>query len=343
MKLFKASLEYHHNRFEEILLRLKETSDFFETRYIDLGIKMVRVLIFAKGFVPMLEKQLTWSLRDNAERWDSTIVLWHDPDLAEKYPEPIQGLNLECREVVSINDNPGIFRGFDALTDTYYYSVYDLAPEEFIKQGHILVKTLYDILKTPTSNLVHGACVGMDGKGILFCARGQRGKSTLTVLSLLKGFEYVSDDYLVLSKEGDQLYTYPIYSIITLSPTMYNELYDELDGTRFVSNNARKDKYVLNIANCHGSFRSRYPVKVCMFPEIVSDPEPSIVRIEDAMKGRAITQLAHSTMMQMNDLQDNATTRKLMDMVRGEEYYQIRLCRDIHKNVEALREFVKTL
>jgi len=342
MKLFKASSDYHHLRFAEIHARLQKSGPA-ELLFVDLGIQIVRVLCYAPDYLPLMRKQLTWSLRDSSDHYDSTLVIWTDPSVASADQEVIQGFDLDLKQVLSVNETPGVIRGYDAIDNTYFYSAPDLRPEEFIKQGHIFVKTFYDMLKTGSSNLVHGACVGVDGKGILFCARGQRGKSTLSVLSMLQGFEYVSDDYLVLSKEGDSLYTYPIYSIITLSPTMYNELYDELDGTRFVSNNARKDKYVINIAGCHDRFRTRYPVRACMFPEIVSDPEPSITRIDDAAKGRAITQLAHSTMMQMADMHDPATTRKLMDMVRDQEFFQIRLCRDIHKNVEALREFIKHL
>lgn len=342
MKQFKASAEYHHKKFSEIHDRLRQTASA-EVRYVDLGVSTLRILCYSEAFLPLMEKQLTYSLSAEPSDFDATMVIWNDPDLASANAELVQGYDLDLHQVLSVNEIPGVLRGYDSVDKTYYYSVPDLRPEEFIKQGHIFVKIFYDFLKTDTSNLVHGACVGVDGKGILFCARGQRGKSTLTVLSLLEGFEYVSDDYLVLSREEGKLYTYPIYSIITLSPTMYNELYDELEGTRFVSNNARKDKYVLNIANCHDRFRSRYPIKACMFPEIVSDPEPSIVRIDDAAKGRAITQLAHSTMMQMSDMHDTATTRKLMEMVRDQEFYQIRLCRDIRRNVEALREFIKTL
>lgn len=342
MKQFKASLEYHHRKFGELHAGLRQSGSA-KVRYVDLGVKTVRILCYSEGFLPLMEKQLTYTLSERAASHDVTMVIWNDPDLAVREPDVVQGFDTSLRQLLSVNETAGVLRGYDPIDETYYYSVPDLRPEEFIKQGHIFAKMFYDILKTQTSNLVHGACVGIEGKGVLFCARGQRGKSTLTVLSLLEGFEYVSDDYLVLSKEDDKLYTYPIYSIITLSPTMYNELYDELEGTRFVSNNARKDKYVLNIANCHDRFRSHYPVRACMFPEIVSDPEPSILKMDDAAKGRAITQLAHSTMMQMGDMHDTATTRKLMEMVRGEEYYQIRLCRDIHRNVEVLKEFIKTL
>ena len=171
----------------------------------------------------------------------------------------------------------GFFIANDYETNNYYYGIKDLAPEEFIKEGHVFVQFINNIIKTPTSNLAHGAVIGLNGNGILICARGQRGKSTLSVLSMMRGFEYVSDDYLMLHQnDKGELLSSPIYSIITLSPEMYNRLYDDMEGSRFISNNARKDKYVFNISNFHKQFRKNYPIKICMFPEIVSDPEPSI-------------------------------------------------------------------
>lgn len=202
-----------------------------------------------------------------------------------------------------------------------------------------MFKLLTKYQKTQNSNLVHGAVVGLDNNGILFCARGQRGKSTLAVLAMMKGFDYVSDDYLILEKEGDKLYSHPIYSIITLSPRMYNELYYDLKG-KFVSNNARRDKYVINIEAYHNTFKDKYPIKVCMFPEIVKDKEPSIVPCK---KGRAITQLVHSTINQTEDKHDIKTINKIIDFVKGFEFYQINLCSDINANVECLRNFCNQL
>jgi hypothetical protein len=173
----------------------------------------------------------------------------------------------------------------------------------------------------------------------LLCGSGQRGKSTLAVLAMMQGFDYVSDDYLVLEKEGDALYSYPIYSIITLSPRMYNELYDEMKG-KFVSNNARRDKYVLDIKAYHESFSDKYPIKVCVFPQITNDEKPSIVSCK---KGTAITQLVHSTIMQMEDKYDVKTIQKLTSFIKDFDFYQINLCADIKANVECLREFCRQI
>jgi hypothetical protein len=332
-------------------------------KYAKLGSKTIRLISYSNEFIKHIEKQLTYILQDSAESFDSTIVLWNEtkPEaLAEKFLENINPhrirleklltkkeiLDIEIIDenysitypIIRIESNKGLVNTFDEKSNTYYYGVKDLTPEEFIKEGHVLVQIFNKITKTPTSALVHGACVGLNDEGILFCARGQRGKSTLSVLSMMKGFDYVSDDYLVLEKEAEKLYSYPIYSIITLSPRMYNELYDKLEGSRFLSNNARKDKYVVNIANYHKQFKSKYPIKFCMFPEIVSDKNPSIV---PCPKGRSIVQLVQSSVFQLQDASNNAVINKLIAMVKNYEFYQINLCQDIDKNTECLREFMQ--
>lgn len=357
--------EYNDN----LLKYIEANNNLVQTFYLDLGVKIVRLLCYSKEFIPHIEKQLDYSLCEKAEKFDVTIVLWKEKDVKNIYkyiaPEFNPKTNLKHRiemlqrkqtyddlwiynKNYSVNkpllstDIPnGIFNSYDKENETYFYGVENLEPEEFIKHGHIFVQILNNILKTENSNLVHGACVGLNNKGILFCARGQRGKSTLAVLSMIEGFEYVSDDYLTLEKEGENLYTYPIYSIITLSPRMYNELYDRLDGCRFVSNNARKDKYVINISKFHNRFKKKYPVKLCMFPEIVSDKEPSIKECTKQEKGRAIVHLVHSTISQMGDVFDIKTGKKIISMVKYLKFYKINLCNDINKNTECLKQFIR--
>lgn len=335
------------------------------TRYVKLGSKTVRIISYSDEFTPLVERQLTFTLSDCANSYDATIHIWKDPKVSKILPvldsvfDPKVNLRIRVDMIMSKNREASIqvyngnfasqnmvfssdcynkiFSAYDMKNNTYYCGAENLEPEEFIKQGHIFVQQFNKIIKSDNANLVHGAVIGLNNNGILFCARGQRGKSTLSVLSMMEGFEYVSDDYLILEKEGENLFSYPIYSIITLSPRMYNELYDKLEGCRFVSNNARKDKYVVNIAKYHNLFRNKYPIKICMFPEIVSDKNPSI---EPCPKGRAITQLIQSSVFQTQDMNDNKTIKKLLDMISGFEFYKINLCNDIKKNTEFLREFM---
>jgi hypothetical protein len=375
---------------QKIDSHIKENNKILWQKYVRLGSKVVKLVCYSKDFIPLIEKQLSYTLKDFSDRCDATILLWHEKEVEFFLQKLIDDrIKLRIREeqsVVSVDDlnfvavdknssesklittinfskdvtnffemidesyskhNPvikivprsGIINAYDRENNIYYYGVKDLHPEEFIKQGHIFVQIFNKIVKTQNSNLVHGAVVGLDNKGILLCARGQRGKSTLAVLAMMQGFDYVSDDYLVLEKEGDELYSYPIYSIITLSPRMYNELYNDMKG-KFVSNNARRDKYVIDIKAYHDSFCDKYPIKVCMFPQIVDDEKPSIVPCK---KGQAVVQLVHSTINQMEDKHDIKTIQKLMSFVNDFDFYQINLCSDIKANVECLRKFCEKI
>ena len=337
-------------------------------KYVNLGTHVLRIVSYCDEYKPLIEKQLMY-VSDFAQNYDATLVIWKEDDIENLHKnlhyDFNSKLNLKLRvEMIALKrklrffkvfdkkyskTNPLIesnfakktFSAFNEASNTHYYAVENLEPEEFIKEGHIFIQAINKVVKGTKTNVVHGAVVGMNNNGVLFCARGQRGKSTLTVLSMLTGFEYVSHDYLVFEKDGENLYSYPIYSIITLSPKMYNELYDELKDCRFVSNNARKDKYVFNISNLENQFRTKYPIKVCMFPEIVKDKEPSIKLCEKEEKERAIVQLIQSTVAQMRDICNQDVIKKILNMIKDFEFYKINLCSDIYKNTEFLREFLK--
>ena len=342
--------------------------DYQRVLFLDLGTRIVKVVSYSKAFTSHIEKQLSYVIRSNSSHYDATIVIWQDNDFATlaRTLEPtcappvlkerlikltggtvyydksllvFDDAYSQWNPLISIDGVNGVANAHDKTSSTYYHCAENLAPEEYIKQGHIFVQSFNKILKSPSSGLVHGAAIGVDGNGILLCARGQRGKSTLAVRAMLDGFDYVSDDYLILGKENDGLYAWPIYSIITLAPMMYNDLYQTLD-VKFVSNNSRKDKYVFNIEKYHNRFVSRYPIKMCMIPQIVTAPEPSIVACSQVGKGRAITQLVHSTIVQMCDKHDTTTVKKIIDLVHHLPFYQINLCRDIDKNLHCLRDFL---
>ena len=341
--------------------RAARSGDLQWVKYIDLGTQMVRLINYADAFTPHVEKQLTYVLKGSMEHYGATLVIWQEKSIETLSSllnprlriEKLRGQPVDPhffvfdREysrhhaVISIDAHARIVNAWNQQSNTYYYGVENLAPEEFIKQGHIFVQIFNKLLKTASAGLAHAAAVGLNGKGVLMCARGQRGKTTLAVRSMLDGFDYVSDDYLVLGREEGGLYAWPIYSIITLSPMMWGDLYGRLEA-KFVSNNSRKDKYVFNVGNYHHRFASRYPIQCCMFTQIIPDSEPSIVKCTQAGKGRAIAQLVHSTINQMGDKHDIANINKLMGFVSDLPFYQINLCRDIEKNQHCLRAFLET-
>ena len=306
---------------------IKELKEYIENCYgipqavyLDLRVKRVRLLVYSEEYWEHINNQIPYIIsEDISDVFDATIVLWKEKDPAA----------------------PDIIREYDRETETYYYGAKNTEYSEFIKQGHFLVQIFSHILNTGCSSLVHGAAVGMNGEGVLLCARGQRGKSTLTVEAMFRGMEYVSDDYLLLERdENNRIYASPIYSIITLSPFMTEKMQADLKNTIKLGDNARRDKYVFNISSMHGSFRKHYPIKALVFPEIAECDRPFIREATVSEKSRAMTQLLHSTATQMGTVHDTGATRKLIEMLRPLNCYYIGLSGDIEQNAELLKEFV---
>lgn len=360
----KADLQKHLEQIQAIAT----SNTLAYTKYIDLGVCVIRVLCYTPEIIPLMEKQLTYVLRDDMNHYDSTLVIWKANDISGLIKSISANLTMQQKARMRLemilskqtqltnisfldhdfsNINPvilfdslnGTIEAYDTDNKTCYYGVDNFDPEEFIKRGHAFVQQINVLIQNSSVNLAHGAIIGFNNNGLLMCARGQRGKSTLTVHAMMHGFEYVSDDYQILENKDGQLLSYPIYSIITLSPIMYNELYDDLKG-KFVSNNARKDKYVINIAPYHDQFRTAYPIRLCLFPEIVKDKEPSIKFCTSKEKGRAIVQFIQSTVMQMRDWNNHSVIRTMFNMVKDLDFYKFNLCRDIDENTEYLRKFL---
>ena len=343
--------------------KIATQSSFKAVKYLKFSDYCIRVICYTEEVLAPMKQQLTYLLADEADHYDATIVVFKETDmvhfLAGASDQFDLRKNLHIRiqmllarnfylnitenkyinsRFLTIDDNIGLINAFDKENRTIYYGVKDFTPEEFIKFGHVFIKPLYRLFSLPNKQLVHGAAVGVNGVGALLCARGQRGKSTLTVNALLRGFDYVADDYLVLEKEGKELFASPIYSIITLNPKMYQKMYDDFKG-KFVSTNARFDKYVFNIEAYHQQFKEHYPIKVCIFPNICKDKAPSIAPMK---KGQGIAQMIHSTINQADDDYNTTTVKKLLDFLLPFEFYQINLCIDIEKNTQCLYDFLTT-
>lgn len=316
-----------------------------QTRYVCLGKDIVRILIYDPRFMPAIQTYFGYTLREDSDSYLSTIVLWKT--------EGEMGRSDKLYHIVNRDSDPtrpvmifyrGVANGYDESADTYYCGFPDYSIESMIQSGDIFVKPFYKILKGRSGALVHGACVGVDGKGVMICARGGKGKSTLAVSSMLKGFDYVADDYQVIDVEDGCLTASPIYSVIKLSHGMYGMMHDEIGDAPIVAENPRGDKHVVDVSKWHSQFRSGYPVRLCLMPELdLEADEPEVTPCTKEERGQGMIHIVHSTIKQHGDMYDNSGSAKLLNLLRDQKFYKIRLCRDIYRNVECLRSFLQTL
>ena len=341
--------------------------------YLDLaGQKTVRLVMSDPEACKLVRRELGWLLTSRTDNPDATIYLWKEPDalsFARTLIEPGTQIDQGAEYVVfkakefssdgkgTWNEYPTGQVNFKAGTvylasgNEFFYGTSSFEPEKWISEGHLFVQILFRILnELPSTKLVHGACVGLDGKGLLLCARGQRGKSTLAVTAMLKGFDFVSEDYLILEQNAEGLYASPIYSMVTLSPFMYDKLYDGLSKAKFIGVGPFKGKYLFDITDFRDQVKWHYPVRACVFPEISPEAtEPRYELCDPAEKNRAITHMAHSTLFQMwcaglkRKQSDQEFILAIIRMLRGLDFYKIILTPDIFRNADCLRSLVSIL
>jgi hypothetical protein len=310
-------------------------------KYLTLGNITVKIACYVPELTIFIEKQLSYCLSDNAEYYDKVFYIWKEDlqSIVADFAQSARRVFLFSKNAekpfmeISLDTNTLIAKNQEK--QTHYLCANDFSVDVIRKMGHLFVRYINELAKTPDQAMVHAAAVGIAGKGALMCARGGGGKSTLAVSALLNGFQYVSDDYLVLSKT-DRLYAYPIYSTINLSLEMYRQM-DTLQS-EYLYDNYYKPKYTLSIAAHHAGFTKKLPLEMVIFPKISDVEKPSI---EPADKGKAIVQMIHSTITQMGDKTNADYAKMMISFLSGLDFYQINLSPDLEANVKLLKQFIK--
>jgi len=340
------SVESRRSFFDSFQKQVCDRSgNFREECYVSLNGTVVRLVIYDESVLRAVSLCLACSIIKPTD-YEYSIVIWKT-DNTEKF---FSGTTYVVSEylskssvIMTFHDN-GLVRGFDRETKTFFCGFPDTSIGKMASIGHLFAVQFHKILKNKSSKLIHGACIGTDGKGVLLCARGGMGKSTLAVTALLKGFEYVSDDYLILDEKDGILSASPIYSIIKLTYEMYDRMRDNLAEAVHIGDALGRKKCVLNISSFQNSFRWDYPIRLCIMPEIIPGlSEPSIISCSEEEKGQAIVRLVHSTISQLGDSLDKNYTLELIRMFKNQDFYIIQLSQDIYANVECLREFIQKL
>ncbi len=356
-------------RLEYVKKYLVQTFPPVDDFYVNLGdSKTVRIRSWFPDTREVVRTQLLWVMTEPTDTPDATVWFWKESspsDFSRRvlqiepngpdgeawdnyffYREPADA--FPCGTV----DKSGKWGIHLASGNDFFYGLSDeLKPGSRLAHWlHVFFEAFFRILNGPRTSLVHGASVGVAGKGVLLCARGGMGKSTLTVLSLLRGLDYVADDYLVLSQTENGLETSPVYSYVSLSPEVYEAMFDDLGRTRFMGTGWWKGKYMVDVSAFTDRVSWHLPIRAAVFPEIDrSAAAPAVVPSTSQEKGRTIVQIAHSTISQMfkagfkQDQRDSDFIRKTVSMISGLDFYRIILTPDLDANVAYLRTFIENL
>jgi len=222
--------------------------------------------------------------------------------------------------------------GMDYERNRFYYCRHPSKSTEHMIKGHTMVLTFGQWAVQNGMLLLHSACVGVNGKGVMLSARGGEGKSTLAVSCLLGGFDFVADDALLVNQQGP-LKAMPIYRTVGLNQDMYARLKPDMPIV-YVDPN-RNDKLMLDASRFQ--FRDQLPVYAIIYPRVSESPAPSIKRIAP---GPVFAKLIDSTATLIGVFRDPEIYRLMAQRLLGIPVYEISLCRDLDLNREFLKNFI---
>lgn len=214
----------------------------------------------------------------------------------------------------------------------YYFCVDHEADTEPDRYNHPIPELFALWALNNSMIMLHSACVGISGNGVLLAARDRSGKSTLAISCLAEGFEFVGDDYILITREG-QLKAMPLYRSVGLNPDMWKRIQPDMPVLRVDRN--RGGKLLLNASGY--PFREELLVRALIYPVITGLEEPEIRKVKP---GPILARIIHSTVQQLGFFRDPEPYRIMSNRLIDLPVFELRLSTDLKKNTKMLREFI---
>jgi len=239
------------------------------------------------------------------------------------------------------SDCPRIYEGqkelhtfYSAIPERNLYLLSHADPEavDYNVYGHTLVGLFSRWADDRDMILLHAAAVGSDGVGVLVAGRSGRGKSTFAVSCLAHGLEFVADDYTMITASG-QLCAMPVYTTAEINSDMHPLLPQLGTPTGPLPHNGK-----LSFAVPAARLSASLPIKAVVIPAAKRDAVPLLRPVPS---GAALTQLVHSTSMQLFRGRDTALAKQMIDRLRELPAYEMTMCPELEKNTACLRRFLR--
>jgi hypothetical protein len=141
---------------------------------------------------------------------DAEFRVWWGPlDAAGHLTMPVTGIGFVPRGKATPREDDGITVAYapdlrmlsmwDRTTQRGVFWIEDIAQLPSWERSAPLVHLFHWCEADRLHPLVHAAAIGREGKGLLLIGAGGAGKSTAALACLEAGFEYVADDYCLVS------------------------------------------------------------------------------------------------------------------------------------------------
>jgi hypothetical protein len=185
---------------------------------------------------------------------------------------------------------------------------------------------LHWLLGAASRHLVHAGVVGRDGRGLLIGGASGAGKSTVAVRCLEAGFDYLGDDYVLVSLERDPV-AFSLYATAKLDPASLAMMpWLEKGVTSHDGVNDGKWKAVLPVYELRGDrLRPHATVSAIVLPSVTGERKS---RLQPVSAAEALRALAPSTIIQMPH-EARAALDTFARLVRQTPGYRLELGADL--------------
>ncbi|MDD4085557.1 MAG: hypothetical protein PHQ31_08555 [Acidaminococcaceae bacterium] len=283
------------------------------------------------------------------EQSDAVINVWQER-LDGKYPafcRPLldgmlwRGGSLFFKEELEIpflyDGANRYFTAFDEEAGQGFYCLDNASELPFLHICHPFRQLLHWwSLLTTDCLLTHAAVVGVDGKGVGLVGAGGRGKSTTAIASMVRGLEFVGDDYVFFNETAKKARL--VYSTGYLNPDMIARM-PEFKERIIGSDPARRDKTLVDLSAYVSAFVPELEVFALLNPVLGSDKSNITPALQPL---RVTTALAVSTTIQNEGWMSPPVLRRVFACIKGLPVYDFALTPDFEENTECLRNFILT-
>lgn len=281
------------------------------------------------------------------EAVDAAFFWWEDKIFPYRLNKYVHIKNYKHKEnfghmgidVYSVGDNYGYIeilgdtlRGVDYQKNNYYLMTYPSLYPKWPIAIHPFSKAIFLWAMRHKLLVLHAAAVGVEGHGVLIVGHGGTGKSTLTCSCLVDDFDFISDDYCLLSLEGRRI-AYPIYTNVSLNPDSLTML-PMFKPFEILPMQGEKGAFEIS----ESRIKPMLPVEAIILPQITEDSEPEI-RLD--VSNKALAQIVYSTTWQLGRFQETEFVRKLSQRLLGMPVYRFNLTKDLLKNCQYLRKWIQ--
>lgn len=185
-----------------------------------------------------------------------------------------------------------------------------------------LRSALHFALAAPRRQLVHGAAIGVRGRGVLLAGPGGSGKSTTTLACLAAGLQIVGDDYAAIELTDGGARAWNLYGSIKV-------------GERGMGPGGRDERRTLILGeDLPGRPTAALDLAAVLLPRIGGGPQSQLTRASSADSLRA---LAPSTLLQAPH-EEGQSLGILADLARAVPAYHLHLGED--RGVPAIQSAV---